>query len=312
LSLLLSIFQKQSLPLALFDYLISMEKYLHSPVSSEQAEIWSLVLTSRNIPHKIVYSANGYKIAVSADQEEKAAAELKKYEDENRTWPFIFRVNSWYPNTKSTFWIMLLLTAVLSLSFSENWRERLLTIGCGDVDSILHHCQWWRLVTALTLHADPSHLLGNMMIGGLLMIWLCSLLGIGLGWGLTLLSGITGNLINAIVHGENYCSIGSSTAIFGALGIIIAFQTFTAQRLSFRDRAIPLGAGFALLGFLGTQGEHTDLGAHFFGFMSGLMLGVLLRQVLKISGMPGLKLDHFLAMVSCLVPILAWLIALKQ
>ena len=96
-------------------------------------------------------------IAVPPDYENRAAAELEKYENENRAWPLKFEAISWYPNAKSTFGTMLILTAVFSISFSENWRTRLITIGSGDVDRILHDGQWWRLVTALTLHVDPPH-----------------------------------------------------------------------------------------------------------------------------------------------------------
>lgn len=299
-------------PQDLRDYSASVERYLHRPVSRAQAEIWSLVLTARDVPHEIIHSIYGYRIAVPPDYENRAAIEIEKYEHENQAWPLIFEATSWYPNAQSTFWTLLILTAVFSISFSENWKGRLIAIGSGDVDSVLHDGQWWRLVTALTLHTDPPHLLGNMMIGGLLMVWLCSLLGIGLGWGITLLSGIFGNLINALVHGEAHSSIGSSTAIFGALGVIIAFQTLSARRFSLRDRAVPLGAGFALLGFLGAHGELTDLGAHFFGFLSGLILGLLAVQLLKTSGLPSLKTDHIIGMITCFVPILAWLIAFQH
>jgi rhomboid protease GluP len=298
-------------PQSLRDYSAVAERYLHRPVSKGQAEIWSLVLTARDVPHKILHSVYGYRIAVPPDHENLAARELEKYENENRAWPLRLEVTPWYPNAQSTLWTMLILTAIFSISFSENWRERLIAIGSGDVDSILRDGQWWRLITALTLHADPPHLLGNMMIGGLLMVWLCSLLGTGLGWGIVLLSGILGNLTNAMVHGEAHSSIGFSTVVFGALGVIIALQTLSARRFSLRDRVIPLGAGLALLGFLGTQGERTDLGAHLFGFMSGLILGLLTGQILKTSGLPCLKMDHIVGIITCLVPILAWLIAFQ-
>ena len=298
-------------PQDLYDYSASVEKYIHRPVPKAQAEIWSLVLTAREVPHKIIHSLYGYMIAVPSDHENRAAIEIEKYEHENRAWPSIFEATSWYSNAQSTFWVLLILTAVFSMSFSENWNGRLIAIGSGDVDSVLHDGQWWRLVTALTLHTDPPHLLGNMLMGGLLMVWLCSLLGIGLGWGITLLSGILGNLINALVHGQSHSSIGSSTAIFGALGVIIAFQTLSARRFSFRDCAIPVGSGFALLGFLGAHGERTDLGAHLFGFLSGLILGLLTVQLLKTSGLPSRKTDNIIGMVTCFVPILAWLIAFQ-
>jgi rhomboid protease GluP len=298
-------------PQGLCDYSALVERYLHRPVPKARAEIWSLVLTARDVPHKILHSVYGYRIAVPPDHESLAARELEKYENENRAWPLRFEVTPWYPNAQSTFWTLLILTAIFSISFSVNWRERLIAIGSGNVDSILHDGQWWRLVTALTLHTDPPHLLGNMIMGGLLMVWLCSLLGTGLGWGITLLSGTLGNLTNALVHGEAHSSVGSSTAIFGALGVITALQTLSVRRFSLKDRVIPLGAGFALLGFLGAHGEHTDLGAHLFGFMSGLILGLPAGQLLKTSGLPSLKTDHIIGMITCLLPILAWFIAFQ-
>ncbi|OPL17057.1 MAG: hypothetical protein AVO38_06480 [delta proteobacterium ML8_D] len=304
--------EKAAEPQVLSGHSALVKRYLNRPVPKEQAEIWSLVLTARNIPHKIMHSAYGYRITVAPEHETLAADELEKYDNENEAWPLKTEVASWYANAQSTLWTVLILTAIFSFSFSENWREQLIRIGSGDVDSILHDGQWWRLVTALTLHSDPPHLLGNMMMGGLLMVWLCSLLGTGLGWWITLSSGILGNLINALAHGEAHSSIGSSTAIFGALGIIIALQTLTAQRLSFKDRAVPVGAGIALLGFLGTYGEHTDIGAHFFGFMSGLILGLIAGQLLKITNLPSLRSDRFIGLITCLVPIMAWLMAFQN
>lgn len=294
------------------DHPAFVKRYLNRPLPKEQVEIWSLVLTSRSVPHKIIHSEYGYRLAVPSEFENLASQELEIYENENKTWPLKFEVAPWYANLQSTLWTVLILTAIFSFSFSESWRERLIRIGSGDVDSILHDGQWWRLVTALTLHTDPPHLLGNMMMGGLLMVWLCSLLGTGLGWWTALLSGILGNLINALAHGETHSSIGSSTAVFGALGVIIALQTLTVRHLSFKDRAVPLGAGLALLGFLGTHGEHTDIGAHLFGFMSGLLLGLIAGRTLKIVGLPSIKSDRYIGMITCLVPILAWLIALQN
>jgi hypothetical protein len=93
--------------------------------------------------------------------------------------------------------------------------------------------------------------------------------------------------------------------------VIIALQALTARRLSLRNSIIPIGTGLALLGFLGAHGEHTDLGAHLFGFMSGLTLGLLAGQLLKSSAFPCLKTDHVIGMITCLVPILAWLIAFQ-
>ncbi len=261
------------------------------------------------MPHRVLQTKQEYQIEVAHGYEELAASEIREYEEENRTWPPEYKTTPWYPNTSSTLWTLLILTAIFNLSFLDDWRAHLFAVGSGDVDHILHG-QWWRLITALTLHADPPHLLGNMIIGGFIMIWLCGLLGTGLGWGLTLLSGTSGNLINALMHRRAYNSIGSSTAVFGALGIIIGFQTVTIERFSLKDHLIPLGAGLALLAFMGSSGRHTDLGAHLFGFLSGIISGLVTGKLIKTFGLLPHKIDRLIGIITCLVPILAWLIAL--
>ena len=98
----------------------------------------------------------------------------------------------------------------------------------------------------------------------------------GVGWLLILASGISGNLINAYFHGYGHSSIGASTAVFGALGLLSSYQFLKKIRTpAGRFQALlPLGAGLALLVFLGSS-VHTDIMAHLFGFLSGVLLGVV-------------------------------------
>src|SRR2546430_9329762 len=49
--------------------------------------------------------------------------------------------------------------------------------------------EWWRAVTALTLHADAPHLLGNALASALLVTAVCQQLGPGVGLWLVLLAG---------------------------------------------------------------------------------------------------------------------------
>ena len=95
-----------------------------------------------------------------------------------------------------------------------------------------------------------------------------------MGWLLILASGISGNLINAYVYGYGHNSIGASTAVFGALGLLSSYQFLKkTQTPSTRFQALlPLGAGLALLAFLGSS-SHTDIMAHLFGFLSGVLIG---------------------------------------
>jgi membrane associated rhomboid family serine protease len=148
--------------------------------------------------------------------------------------------------------------------------------GAVSGRQILEHGQWYRLVTALTLHADVVHLVGNILIGGVLVHFLCRLLGNGLGWFLILASGTLGNLMNILLHGNSHNSVGFSTAVFGTIGILSGYQAISKRSAALKEILLPLAAGAGLLAFLGAGGPRTDLGAHFFGLLAGAALGGLL------------------------------------
>ena len=131
--------------------------------------------------------------------------------------------------------------------------------------------EWWRAITALTLHADAGHAGGNAVALGFLLSALARRLGTGLAAWLPLCAGVAGNWLTAEAMRGSYDSVGASTAVFGALGILSAMQA------PGRRAWLTLGAGVALLGFLGT-GARADLIAHLFGFLCGALQGLLLRR----------------------------------
>src|SRR5205809_421801 len=80
--------------------------------------------------------------------------------------------------------------------------------GSAEESAILHG-QWWRTVTALTLHADASHLAANLATGLLFAAFVIPRLGAGFTWLAILLSGALGNALNAWGYrGESHDSIG--------------------------------------------------------------------------------------------------------
>lgn len=149
--------------------------------------------------------------------------------------------------------------------------------------------EWWRVVTALGQHADIGHLLGNMLFI-LLLGWLvCRKFGDGLGSLLILLSGIAGNMIVASLP-SHHRSVGASTSSFGALGIIcIAMSLEYGRQFGWKSvwsqAWVPIGAGLAMLGFLGA-GEGSDLGAHLFGLLAGVCLALPFSIPAKLT-IPG-------------------------
>ncbi|MCL2824513.1 MAG: rhomboid family intramembrane serine protease [Polyangiaceae bacterium] len=75
-----------------------------------------------------------------------------------------------------------------------------------------------------TLHPNIKHLLGNVLIGGALFAIVHRRLGPSLGSISVLMSGVVGNLMNAVMHLTGHRSFGASTAVMGALGILAATQ----------------------------------------------------------------------------------------
>src|SRR5258706_365194 len=78
--------------------------------------------------------------------------------------------------------------------------------------------------TAPPLPAAPPRLLGNAVAAAVLLTAVCWYLGAGVGLGLTLLAGAGGNALTALVHHADHVSVGASTAVFGAIGILAALR----------------------------------------------------------------------------------------
>lgn len=278
--------------------------------------LWALILEARGVPFEVLDREGRPHIFVPAERLSQAVAELRLYERENRGWPPEPPPVDLADNTLITMSALLLLAIFFNLT---RWNGAILGhasidwVGLGNADAgkILGG-QWWRLITALTLHAGWLHLLGNLVIGGVFIIRLCRELGSGLGWSLVILSGALGNLVNAWFQDFRHESIGLSTAIFGVVGILAALNLLRSRgRFSARWLA-PLAGGVALLGLLGSGGANTDLGAHLFGFLGGLALGVATGLGLRLYGRPGPRVNALLSLAAFLTPLLAWLAALSS
>jgi len=166
--------------------------------------------------------------------------------------------------------------AVLQAQSGESWREA----GLLSSQRLLAQGEWWRAVTALTLHADVPHVVANLAAGLLFGGLLTTSFGAGLAWLLILLSGALGNLLTAWVYFPlDHRSLGASTAVFGALGLLVgdALGQLCRRRhgRSWWRWILPLGAGVSLLAYLGAgEGKASvDVLAHLSGFFVGLPLG---------------------------------------
>ncbi len=243
--------------------------------SRNRARLWTLVLLAVGIPTLVEERESGLAMLVPAAKSERAARELSLFVEENRNWP-PRQFGEEHPPNRSPPTVLLMGGLLIFYVVTGKASAINPWFQAGEVDSraILAHGEWWRLITALTLHADSVHLLGNLLLGGLVIHFLLKVYGTGLGLFLTLLAGGVGNYLNVLAHGPGHFSVGFSTAVFAAVGLLSGSQ-LNRQRLG--GVILPLGAGLALLAMIGTEGEHTDLGAHLWGIFVGLAFGLLYR-----------------------------------
>ena len=131
--------------------------------------------------------------------------------------------------------------------------------------------QWWRAWTALTLHLDAAHIAANIGAGAWFGYLAGRLLGPGTAWALVVLGAGVANWLEALLAAADHRSVGASTAVFTALGLLAAYSWRERHLMTLRpaQRYGPLFAGVILLGWLGTSGEHTDVMAHLLGFAVG-------------------------------------------
>jgi membrane associated rhomboid family serine protease len=244
--------------------------------SRYRARLWSLVLLAVGIPTLIEEREIGFAIMVPPGKVERAARELALFADENRNWPPPRQFGESSLNNRRPPTVLLMGGLLLFYAFTgpASGVNPWLRAGAVDSRAILDHGEWWRLVTALTLHADSVHLLGNLLLGGLVIHFLLKVYGTGLGLLLALLAGALGNYFNVLAHGPGHFSVGFSTAVFAAVGLLSGSQL---SRQRFGGVILPLGAGLALLALIGSEGVRTDLGAHLWGLVAGLALGLLHR-----------------------------------
>jgi rhomboid protease GluP len=255
---------------------------MDSPVATVteiNLQTYSLVLSSADISHRVSPGPDGrFTILVTEQDVLRAEYELHLYKTENQNWPpSPVEFKSYSPLFRAN---AFLVTGLLALLYTATgpWSGHSVWFISGSADSaaILANGEYYRLITALTLHADIVHLLGNCLLGGILLHYLLLLTGNGLGLAALLFASTAANFINAIAHGAGHNSVGFSTAVFSVIGILSVLN-YSRYRFSRPLRVLmPLMAGTALLAMLGSSGERTDLGAHFFGLLTGFATGIIL------------------------------------
>lgn len=263
-------------------------KWQNQPLSWKKAAEWALVLDAMGIPYDITDAGDHRFLSVPDEFQHEAEEQIGLYEAEISGLEILEEKTSKDGTPFGAAVVFLLLYLFNLAAFFSSDTINWVAAGNASSEAILKG-QVWRLVTSLTLHADMGHLLSNLVLLCVIGSAVSRYLGFGLGWLGVTFSGIAGNMLNAWVHEADHFSIGSSTAVFGALGILAGLQLFGKFRQKGIKYFIPIGGALALFAFLGMGDRMTDINAHLFGLLSGFLLGItgsVIYSNLKIPGFP--------------------------
>jgi membrane associated rhomboid family serine protease len=272
---------------------------------ADEANLYGLVLSSADVTHHVRRGEHGWEVYVRDMDYEKALYAIEEYLSENRDAHLVEEVPAFeYGRTFSGLWVSLVVVALhVGVALSRESGAFIKTYGLAVYEVL--HGELYRTVTSLFIHADTLHLAGNVLGIALFCTAVCQITGPGVGWLMILLTGLGGNLMNALLYKSHHLSVGSSTAVFGAVGILAGYQFFKKLRPPGRRHKawLPLAGGLALLAFLGA-GKHSDLTGHLFGFLVGIVVGVLYAF---LASRPGGKLCQVSSLaIALMLVVIAW------
>lgn len=257
-----------------------------------QAEEWALVLVAEGFAPQLRRGEAGWWIEVELGRQQEAEEILHSWRAERAARATRATLPEAYATT--TWELALAYSLALSmLAFHlglEAANRHSLFVDLGDSQAVLVLAgQAWRTVTALTLHADLSHVAGNTLFGGFFLAALAGRLGIGCSLLAFLVSGALGNLANAVYYGSGHSSVGASTGVFGLVGVLAglaAWRRHQTMPLS-RGAWVPFAAGLAVVAMLGGPGPKVDFSAHVFGLIAGALTGIAIAYPLAARSRPG-------------------------
>lgn len=181
---------------------------------------------------------------------------------------------------------LLWVLGVFAVFLTQEKRHGLTDAWMLDARRVFDQGEWWRVGSALWLHADVGHLVSNAGSGLLVFAAVVATFGLRAAWCLLSAAAVAGNLAAVALHyGDDYRSLGASTAVFAGLGLLTGRAVRVMSRSGhphrWRTVLVPLIAGLAVLGLFGAGGVNIDVLAHATGFGAGLLLGFVTSGALR-------------------------------
>ncbi len=266
-------------------------KRLFTGIDRKTADLILTILASQSIDGQPEKMGNGrFDLLVREADADRARYHLDRYALENPGKPLHGRDST--PESSLSAPLFLSPAALIAalviamvhyyLESSGLWPRALFAYGISPY--FLGQGETFRAITALFLHSDAGHVMGNM--AGLILLAgpLTRVTGPGSGLFFLLAAATTGNLLANGFSMHARLSIGASTAVMAAAGLLSARQAL-GKSLGFWQ---PLAAGLILTALF-SHGPRTDISAHLFGFLAGVATGGLVFPLFSIWHRPWME-----------------------
>lgn len=252
------------------------KKRVFTDLPAGKADLILLILASQNIETSSERQGSRFDIHVENSDAQKALSAVESYYRENR----FFRLKKEFEDFSASSFrsvpaiVIVILLAGIHLLIRYFGIHEKMVLQFGASALYISQGETYRAVTALFLHADAGHLLGNLAGMIVFAAPMINLSGYGTGPFMLLFTGTFGNILNAHFYQTAHLSIGASTSVMGAAGLLAAYQMTAGRKASRFNALMPLLAAGVLVAML-SQGERTDVMAHVFGFLTGLGSGMI-------------------------------------
>ncbi|MCY9548542.1 rhomboid family intramembrane serine protease [Lysinibacillus xylanilyticus] len=172
---------------------------------------------------------------------------------------------------------------IVSTLIAVNLIVYVLTILPGVGENVLNYGvqsnflirsgEWWRVFTAMFLHAGFLHVFFNTFSLYLFGPELERIAGKTRFITIYLVSGIVGNMATYLLYDSNYVSLGASGAVFGIFGAFGALVYYTRRTMPMlRKLILPIIVISVIMTFLQSN---VNVYAHLGGLVAGFLLGLV-------------------------------------
>ncbi len=264
-----------------------------------------LICHSLSLDYQIIIQNNNYHFFIELSDYETFYKNLNEFINENLFFSDEEEeIKIPVLNDKAGLFSLLIISGICLFYFYYaifSKKYFFISIGANDAYKVLNG-EFYRCITALTLHANIIHLASNIIFFSLIFRYVVKIFGEGLAWSLIIISGAIGNFFTSFIYGSFHSSIGFSTSVFATIGIL--------ANINFKilKNYLPLIGAFFLLIMLGGGDKKVDVLSHITGLITGFAITEIILN--KYSSIISYKSQKYLKIFTISLLIVSWALAL--